>query len=199
MLPRSVAIFNANDIMPTNADGSMGHLQNADLFYLTGVHQEETILLIAPNAFDPNHREVLFVRETSELLTIREGHADEGTSRGGFRRQDAVKLLSEFPTVFRTVMCEVDNVYLNTNEHQRAATDVETRDARFIRECQKKYPLHRYQRLAPLMHELRVVKSKHEVAAIQAACDLTGKGFKRVCRFVKPGVNEGGGGGGVRA
>lgn len=190
LLPRSVAILNANDIMPTNADGSMAHLQNADLFYLTGVHQEETILLLAPNAFDPNHREVLFVRETSELLTIWEGHKLTKEQAAAVSGVKTVKLLSEFPTVFRTVMCEVDNVYLNTNEHQRAATDVETRDARFIRECQKKYPLHRYQRLAPLMHELRVVKSKHEVAAIQAACDLTGKGFKRVCRFVKPGVNE---------
>lgn len=190
LLPRSVAIFNANDIMPTNADGSMGHLQNADLFYLTGVHQEETVLMLAPNAFDPNHREVLFLRETSELLAIWEGHKLTKEQASALTGIKTVKWLSEFPTVFRTVMCEVDNVYLNTNEHQRAATDVETRDARFIRECQKKYPLHRYQRLAPLMHELRVVKSKPEVAAIQAACDLTGKGFKRVCRFVKPGVNE---------
>ena len=190
LLPRSVALLNANDIMPTNADGSLGHLQNADLFYLTGVHQEETILLLAPNAFDPNHREVLFVREPNELLAIWEGHKltkEQVTKISGIK---TVKWLGEFPSVFRMVMCEVDHVYLNTNEHQRAATDVETRDARFIRECQKKYPLHRYQRLAPLMHELRVVKSEHEVAAIQAACDLTGKGFKRACRFVKPGVNE---------
>ncbi|MEY4387067.1 MAG: Xaa-Pro aminopeptidase [Verrucomicrobiota bacterium] len=190
LLPRSVAILNANDIMPTNADGTMGHLQNADLFYLTGVHQEETVLLLAPNAFDPNHREVLFVRETSELLTIWEGHKLTKEQASALTGIKTVKWLSEFPTVFRTVMCESENVYLNSNEHQRAATDVETRDARFIRECQKKFPLHRYHRLAPLMHELRVVKSNHEVAAIQAACDLTGKGFKRVCRFVKPGVNE---------
>jgi len=87
-------------------------------------------------------------------------------------------------------MCESDNVYLNTNEHQRAGIEVESRNARFIRECQKEYPLHRYHRLAPIMHELRSVKSEPEVTAIQAACDLTGKGFKRVCRFVKPGVNE---------
>lgn len=190
LLPRSAALFNANDIMPTNADGSMGHLQNADLFYLTGVHQEETILLLAPDAFDPNHREVLFVRETNERLAIWEGHKLTKEQAAAVSGVKTVKWLSEFPTIFRTVMCEVDNVYLNTNEHQRAATDVATRDARFIRECQRKYPLHRYQRLAPLMHELRVVKSKPEVAAIQAACDLTGKGFKRVGRFVKPGVNE---------
>jgi Xaa-Pro aminopeptidase len=190
LLPRSVAILNANDIMPTNADGVMDHCQNADLFYLTGVHQEETILLLAPNAFDPNHREVLFVRETSELLAIWEGHKLTKEQAAAVSGIKTVKWLSEFPTVFRTVMCEVDNVYLNTNEHQRAVTEMETRDARFIRECQGKYPLHHYQRLAPLMHELRVVKSEHEVVAIQAACDLTGKGFKRACCFVKPGVNE---------
>ena len=190
LLPRSVALFNANDIMPTNADGTMGHLQNADLFYLTGVHQEETVLLLAPDAFDPNHREVLFLRETNEHLVIWEGHKLTKEQAAKISGIKTVKWLSEFPTVFRTVMCEMENVYLNTNEHQRAATDVETRDARFIRECQRKYPLHRYQRLAPLVHELRVMKSKHEVAAIQAACDLTGKAFKRVSRFVKPGANE---------
>ena len=190
LLPRSIALFNANDIMPTNADGSMGHLQNADLFYLTGIHQEETILLLAPDAFDPSHREVLFVRETNEHLVIWEGHKltkEQAAKVSGIK---TVKWLGEFPTVFRTVMCEAENVYLNSNEHQRASTDVETRDGRFIRECQQKYPLHCYHRLAPLMHELRVVKSKHEVAAIQSACDLTGKAFKRVCRFLKPGVNE---------
>lgn len=190
LLPRSVAVFNANDIMPTNADGTMGHLQNADLFYLTGVHQEETILLLAPNAFDPNQREVLFVRETNEHLVIWEGHKLTKEQAKAVSGVKTVKWLSEFPAVFRTVMCESDNVYLNTNEHQRAGVEVESRDARFIRQCQKQYPLHRYQRLAPLMHELRAVKSEPEVAAIQAACDLTGKGFKRVCRFLKPGVNE---------
>jgi Xaa-Pro aminopeptidase len=190
LLPRSVAILNANDIMPTNADGTMGHVQNADLFYLTGVNQEETILLLAPEAFDPNHCEVLFVRETNELLAIWEGHKltkEEAVKISGVK---TVKWLSEFPTVFRAVMCEMEHVYLNTNEHQRATSLVEIRDERFIRECQRKYPLHQYHRLAVLMHELRVVKSKPEVNAIHAACELTGKGFKRVCRFVKPGVNE---------
>jgi Xaa-Pro aminopeptidase len=190
LLPRSVAVFNANDIMPTNADGSLGHLQNADLFYLTGVHQEETILLLAPDAFDLNHREILFVRQPNEQLAIWEGRKltkEQATAVSGMKN---VKWLSEFPTVFRTLACELENIYLNSNEHQRADVTVETRDTRFIRECQKSFPLHRYQRLAPLMHELRVVKSPHEIDAIQAACNLTGRGFKRVCKFVKPGVNE---------
>jgi Xaa-Pro aminopeptidase len=190
LLPRSLAVFNANDIMPTNADGAMGHLQNADLFYLTGVHQEETILLLAPDAFDPNHREILFVRQPNEHLAIWEGHKltkAQATAVSGIKN---VKWLSDFPVIFRSLVCEMENVYLNTNEHQRADVTVETRDMRFIRETREKYPLHRFHRLAPLMHALRAVKSQFEIDAIQAACDLTGKGFQRVCKFVKPGVNE---------
>ena len=190
LLPHSLALLNANDLMPTNADGVMGHLQNADLFYLTGIHQEETMLLLAPDAFDPNHREILFVREPNEHLAIWEGHKltrEQATAISGIQN---VKWLSQFPAIFRQLMCEVENVYLNTNEHQRADATVETRDRRFIRGCQEQFPLHRYHRLARLMHELRAVKSPPEVDAIQAACDLTGRGFRRVCRLVKPGVNE---------
>lgn len=188
--PRSLAVLNANDIMPTNADGAMGHLQNADLFYLTGVHQEETILLVAPGAFDPAQREILFLRQPNEHLAIWEGHKltkEQATAISGIKN---VKWLSEFPVVFRSLMCEMENIFLNTNEHQRADVTVETRDNRFIRDCQKHFPLHRYHRLAPLMHGLRAVKSQFEIDAIKAACDLTGRGFKRVLKFVKPGVNE---------
>ena len=190
LLPRSLALLNANDVMPTNADGAMGHLQNADLFYLTGVHQEETILLLAPDAFDPNHREILFVREPNEHLKIWEGHKltkAQATAVSGIKN---VKWLAEFPVIFRQIVCEMENIYLNTNEHQRADVAVGSRDARFIRDCRKNFPLHRYQRLAPLMHELRTVKSSSEIDAIRAACDLTGRGFIRACKFVKPGVNE---------
>lgn len=190
LLPRSVAVLNANDIMPTNADGTMGHLQNADLFYLTGIHQEETILLLAPDAFDPSHREILFVRQPNEHLAIWEGHKLAKEQAAAISGVKNIKWLADFPAVFRQVVCEMQNVYLNSNEHQRADAGVESRDARFIRRCQKKFPLHHYQRLAPLMHELRAVKSSYEIDAIKAACDITGKGFKRVCKFLKPGANE---------
>ncbi len=186
----AVAILNANDVMPTNADGTMVHLQNADLFYLTGIHQEESILLLAPNAFDPNHREVLFLRQPNEHLAIWEGHKlskAEATAISGITN---VKWLTDFPTVFRQVMCEGQLIYLNSNEHPRAEITVDTRDARFIRDCQRRYPLHQYQRLAPLMHELRAIKSEVEIKVISAAADLTGKGFKRVCKYLKPGTNE---------
>jgi Xaa-Pro aminopeptidase len=187
---RSVAVLNANDLMPSNADGIMGHSQNADLFYLTGVRQEETILLLAPDAFDRQHREILFVRQPNEHLAIWEGHKltkDQATAISGITN---VKWLTDFPGIFRQVICEMEHVYLNTNEHQRADAAVETRDQRFIRDCRAKFPLHHYQRLAPLMHELRAVKSAYEIDAIKAACNLTGRGFRRVCKFLKPGVNE---------
>lgn len=190
MLPNSLAVVNANDILPTNADGSLRLWQNSDLFHLTGVNQEESILLLYPGAHEPKMREMLFLRETSELIAIWEGHKlsrDEARALTGIQ---SVHWLSEFPAFFRRLMCECDHVYINTNEHKRAVVDVETRDARFIRETQAQYPLHSYQRLARLMHQLRVVKSPLEVELMQKACDLTERGFRRVLKFVKPGVNE---------
>jgi Xaa-Pro aminopeptidase len=190
LLPKSLVALNSNDIMPTNADGSMGFHQNADLWYLSGVNQEESILLLAPNAFDEKLREVLFLRETNEHLTIWEGHKltkDEARQVSGIR---TVKWLSEFRTVFHGLMCECEHIYLNSNEHVRAVVDVQTRDARFVRDCQENYPLHQYHRLAPLMHQLRAVKSAHDIELVKQACALTKAGFQRVLKFVKPGVNE---------
>jgi Xaa-Pro aminopeptidase len=188
--PNSLAILNANDIMPTNADGTMGFIQNSDLFYLTGIHQEESILVLAPDAFDEKHREILFLREANEHLATWEGHKltrEQATQISGVTN---IKWLSEFPAMFRQLICESSHVYLNTNEHYRAMPTVETRDARFIRMCQRRYPLHDYQRLAPLLYGLRSVKSPVEIQLIQKACDITGQGFERVLEFVKPGVNE---------
>lgn len=190
LLDNSVAVLNANDVMPTNADGTMGFHQNADLFYLTGVDQEETRLCLAPNAFDPKLREVLFLRETNELLQTWEGHKlskEEAAEISGIK---TVKWLSEFPTVFHQLMCESDRVYLNSNEHYRAHVEVESRDARFVHECQQRYPLHEYRRLAPLMHRLRVVKSPLEIEVIRRACRITGQGFLRLLKRVRPGINE---------
>ncbi|MCX6902070.1 MAG: Xaa-Pro aminopeptidase [Verrucomicrobia bacterium] len=190
MLPNSLAILNANDIFPTNADGTMSLKANSDLFYLTGVEQEESILLLYPEADDEKMREVLFLRETSPLIATWEGHKltkDEARRTTGLKN---IQWLSEFPKMFHRLMCECEHVYLNSNEHKRAVVEVETRDARFIGECQRRYPLHQYHRLARLMHELRVAKTDFEIALIKQACAITAKGFRRVCRFVKPGVTE---------
>jgi Xaa-Pro aminopeptidase len=191
LLKNSVAVVNANDLMPTNADGTMGFHQNADLFYLTGIRQEESILVLAPDAFDEKMREVLFLREPNEHLHIWEGHKvskDEATAISGIK---TTKWLSDFRSLFHQLMCESEQVYLNSNEHYRAQVEVESRDARFVRDCQRRYPLHQYHRLARLMHQLRVIKSPAEIALIKEASGITGLGLSRVLKFVKPGVNEG--------
>jgi Xaa-Pro aminopeptidase len=188
--PNSIAVFNSNDIMPTNADGTMGFRQNSDLFYLSGIDQEETILVIYPDAKDGVHKEVLFLRETNEHIAVWEGHKytkEEATVTSGIRK---IYWMAQFHTIFNTLMADAEHVYLNTNEHTRAVIEVETRDARFIKWCRERYPLHRYERSAPLMQGLRSIKSKYEVELIQQACNITEKGFRRVLGFIKPGVWE---------
>jgi Xaa-Pro aminopeptidase len=190
MLPNSLAVLNANDILPTNADGTLPLRQNSDLFYLSGIDQEETILLLYPEAHEETMREILFLKETNELLATWEGHKltkEEARKISGIKR---VEWLSEFRPLFHRLMCECEHVYLNSNEHKRAVIEVETRDARFVQDTQKRYPLHDYRRLARLMHPLRAVKSELEIDLLRKACAITKAGFLRVCRFVKPGVTE---------
>jgi Xaa-Pro aminopeptidase len=190
LLPDSLAVVNANDVLPTNADGLLVLRANSDLFYLSGVEQEESILLLYPNAHDEKMREILFLRETNELLAIWEGHKltkEEARKVCGIQR---IEWLTEFRPIFHRLMCECDHVYLNTNEHKRAHIVVETREARFVAETVRCYPLHDYKRLAPLMHRLRAVKSGIEIDLLRQACAITKAGFLRVCRKVKPGINE---------
>lgn len=190
LLPNALAVVNANDVLPTNADGSFLLKQNTDLFYLTGIEQEESILLLYPDAHDEKHREILFLRQPNPLLETWEGHKltkDEAKKISGIAR---VEWLADFPALFHRLMCECEHAYLNSNEHKRAHIVVETREARFVKDVQAKYPLHSYQRLARLMHPLRAIKSEIEVVLIQKACDITDAGFRRVCKVVKPGINE---------
>lgn len=190
MLPKSIAVFNSNDVMPTNADGTMKFRQNNDLFYLSGVDQEETILVVFPDCPDPDHREVLFVRETNDHIAVWEG--EKLTKAGATQVSGVAKVYwtHQFNQVFFGLIAEAENVYVNTNEHVRAVVEVETRDARFINWCKKQYPAHNYVRSAPIMHELRAIKSKMELELMQLACDLTEQGFRRILGFVKPGVWE---------
>ncbi len=190
MCPNSLAVVNANDIPPTNADGSAAVWPNSDLFYLTGVEQEETMLVLYPQADDEKHRELLFLREPTPGIETWEGHKltkEEARKLTGVQQ---VHWLSEFPRLFHRLMCESDAVYLNANEHKRAVVEVETRDARFVADCQRRYPLHQYHRLARLMHRLRIVKSERELELIRQACAITGEGFRRVLGFTQPGVTE---------
>jgi Xaa-Pro aminopeptidase len=188
----SLVVVNANDIMPTNSDGTMRFRQNSDLFYLTGADQEETILVLCPDFPDKKYREILFVRETSEFISVWEGHKltkEEAREQTGI---ETIIWVSDFTKIFNMlmVMGDVEHVYLNTNDHYRADVAVESREARFVKWCLDKYPLHRYERLDPIMHRLRSIKSKYEIDQLQRACDITEKAFRRVLKFVKPGVIE---------
>ena len=190
LLPNSLAVLNANDVLPTNADGTLAMYPNSDLFYLTGVEQEESILLLYPEADDEKQREILFLRQPTPELETWEGHKltkDQARKLTGIHR---IEWLPEFPRLFHRLICECEHVYLNSNEHKRAVIENETREARFVADVMRRYPLHDYQRLAPLMHRLRVVKADPELKLLRRACEITEAGFRRVLQFVRPGVNE---------
>jgi Xaa-Pro aminopeptidase len=191
LLPRkSLVVVHSNDIMPTNADGSMGFHQSTDLLHLSGIDQEDTVLVLFPFAYNPAHREILFLRETSELIAVWEGEKLTKEKARELSGIQSVFWLQDFENVFKGLMTEAEHVYLNTNEHPRRTPGFETRDLRFIGRCREEYPLHRYERLAPLMRELRVKKSPLELDAIRKACAITGRGFARSLRFIRPGVAE---------
>ncbi len=188
--PKSLAVFNSNDMMPTNADGLMPFRQNNDLLYLSGVDQEESILVIFPEATNPKHREILFVKETSELIAIWEGEKLDKTAATKQSGIQTIYWLTDFEQVFHTLAIEAERIYLNQNEHLRASAIVQTCDDRFRIDCKAKYPDHEYERLAPIMNVLRPIKSQLEIDTMQHACDITEKGFRRILEFVKPGVME---------
>ena len=185
-----LAIFHSNDIMPTSADGSMPFKQASDLFYLSGIDQEETILLLFPDAVDAKDREILFVRETSELLAIWEGakfSQKEATELSGI---PTVLWTSSYEATLKRLVPQCEHLYLNSNEHLRQGNEVETREERKNKETREQFPLHGLKRSAPIMHRIRSRKTAEEVAQIQRAIAITGKAFERVCGFVKPGVKE---------
>lgn len=190
MKAQHLAVFNSNDLYPIGADSTFYFEQHRDLFYLSGVDQEETILLLFPEASDPKHREVLFVRETNEHIAVWEGAKltkEQATKTTGIK---TVYWVSDFKRIFQDLMAEAKGIYLNTNEHYRQAVETETREDRFIKSCKAQYPAHYYERSFPLMEAIRGVKEPEEIALLQTACNITEKGFRRVLGFVEPGVWE---------
>ena len=186
----SIAIFNSNDIITTSADSTMAFVQHRDIFHLSGVDQEESILVLFPDCRDDNHREVLFLKETSEHIAVWEG--EKLTKEAAYETSGikTVYWLDQFNTILESLMSETRNVYLNSNEHLRANKEAETREDRFVKWCKNKYPLQDYQRSAPIMHDIRSIKHSIELELMQKACDITEKTFRRVLDFVKPGVWE---------
>ena len=186
----AIAVFNSNDVMPTSADGIFPFIQQTDIFYLSGMDQEESILVIFPDAKEEKHREILFLRETSEHIRTWEGHKYTKEQASDISGIKTVYWTWEFERVFRMLAFEAEYIYLNTNEHNRADISVQTRDRRFIDRCRFNFPLHKYERLAPIMHHLRAVKSPLELEQIQNACDITEKASRRILAFIRPGVWE---------
>jgi len=191
MEPNSIAIFTSNDVMPNNADDRMGFSQNNDLFYLSGVDQEESILVLYPDAALPGNREILFVKETSELIKIWEG--DKLTQEKAFEVSGVknVKWSQDFDLTLQYMAFEADTFYLGHNEHKKSlTTEMLTRQDRMIAICKEKYPLHNYRRAAKITRELRQIKSDEEIVLLQTAANISVDSFKRVLKSVKPGMME---------
>ena len=188
LAPNSLVVVNANDVPPTNADGTLAMPVNTDLFYLTGIEQEQTLLVLYPDSDEAEHRAILFLREPTMDLETWEGSKLSRERARELSGIHDVKWLHEFPRLFHRLMCECEHVYLNSNEHKRAVIEVESREARFVADVKRRYPMHDFRRLAPLMHKLRAVKSEMEIQLIRKACDLTEGGFRRILSFTRPGV-----------
>lgn len=187
---KSLAVFNSNDIYPISADSTMPFQQHRDILYLSGVDQEESILVLFPSCSNEKHREVLFLRETNEHIAVWEGAKltkEDAFEVSGIK---TVYWIDQFQTIFKQMMAEAESIYLNTNEHLRANTEVQTREDRFIASVKQDYPAHSVKKSAPIMHTLRAIKDQIEIDLMQRACKITEAGFRRLLSFTKPGVWE---------
>jgi len=186
----SLAIFNSNDIFSTGADSTLPFVQHRDIFHLSGVDQEESILILFPDCSKKEHREILFLKETNEHIAVWEG--EKLTKEKAFEVSGikTVYWLNEFENIFNQLVLESSHVYLNSNEHLRSNTAMETREDRFVKKFKIDYPQHSIKRSAPIMHKIRSKKDPIEIDLMQNACNITEKGFRRVLNFIRPGVYE---------
>ena len=190
MKPNSLAVFNSNDIYPISADSTIPFEQHRDIFYLSGVDQEESILVLFPDCPKAKHREILFLKETNDHIAVWEG--EKLTKEAAFETSGikTVYWLQEMEKIMFELMTQCDTVYINTNEHYRASVVTETREGRFTKWLKDKYPAHSVAKSNPILQRLRSVKDSIEIELIQHACNITEKGFRRVLSFVKPNVWE---------
>jgi len=190
MKPNSLAVFNSNDIYPISADSTLPFAQHRDIFYLSGVDQEESILVLFPDCPKAKHREILFLKETNEHIAVWEG--EKLTKEKAFETSGVktVYWLQDMEKVMFELMTQCDTVYINTNEHYRANVETETREDRFTKWLRDRYPAHSVAKSNPILQRLRSVKDPLEIDIMQKACNITEKAFRRVLGFVKPGVWE---------
>lgn len=186
----AVAIIHSNDVYPKNGDGTHNFYQNSDLFWLSGIDQEKSIVVIAPDAYKEGHREILFILETNDEIAVWEGYKYTKEDARKISGIDTVYWTHEFDRVMQELLIRNEYIYINSNENIRAGAETETRDARAYKSLKEKFPLHKYERLAPLFDALRSVKHSIEVELLQHACKITEDAFRRVLAFTKPGVYE---------
>ncbi len=188
----ALAVLTSNDILPSNADGTVGFKQNSDLFWLTGIDQEESILLLFPEAREEKHREILFLRETNDHILVWEGY--KLTREQAYARSGVTTIMwtTAFEATLRALLADAaaTTIYLNRNEHLRSGNEMETRQDRLIRYCQEHFPLHNLRRAAPILQGLRMIKSEEEIKQLREASAITEAAFRRLLTFVKPGVME---------
>ncbi|MEW7277622.1 aminopeptidase P family protein [Aquimarina sp. 2201CG1-2-11] len=190
MKPNSIAIFNSNDIYPISADSTMPFQQHRDIFYLSGVDQEESILLLFPDAPKEKYKEILFLRETNEHIAIWEGEKLTKERAYEVSGVKTVYWLKDLEKILFEIMTQCENIYINTNEHYRANVETETREDRFTKWIKEKYPAHTVAKSNPILQRLRSIKDPIEIDLIQTACNITEKGFRRLLKFVKPEIWE---------
>ncbi|MDN3491410.1 aminopeptidase P family protein [Winogradskyella bathintestinalis] len=190
MTPNSLAVFNSNDIYPIGADSTMPFQQDRNIFYLSGVDQEESILVLFPDSPNSKYREILFLTETNEHIAVWEGEKltkEKALETSGIK---TVYWLGDFDKIMKEIMAQAETIYINTNEHYRANSETETREARFNKKIRSQFPAHKVEKSNPILQRLRSVKDPLEIDLIQNACNITEKGFRRILNFVKPGIWE---------
>ena len=190
MIPKSIVFFNSNDLYPVSADTTLPFEQHRDIFYLSGIDQEESVLLLIKNEMDSNFQEILFLKKPNETLTHWEGEKLNEEKAFEISGIKTVYWLDDLEKIIKKLIVSVENIYINTNEHYRAKVVTETREARFNKWIQKEYPNKNIKRSNPILQRLRAVKDPIEIELIRQACKITEKGFKRVLGFVKPGIWE---------
>ncbi len=190
MKANSLAVFNSNDIYPISADSTMPFQQHRDIYYLSGVDQEESILVMFPDCPNRKHREILFLKETNDHIAVWEG--EKLTKKRAFEVSGikTVYWLQDLKKVLAELMAQSDTVHINTNEHYRASIETETREDRFTKWLLNKYPAHKVEKSNPILQRLRSIKDPIELDLLQKACNITEKGMRRVLKFIKPGVAE---------
>ena len=190
MQSSALAVFNSNDVFSTGADSTLPFHQHRNIFYLSGVDQEESILILFPDAKNSMYKEILFLKETNDHIAIWEGSKLSKKQATVVSGVQTVYWLSDFDSIFDILMKEAEIVYFNNNNHYRKAVEMETREDRFIKRVKSNYPKHRIENNFSIMESLRGVKEPEEIELIRKACNITEKGFRRVLGFVEPGVME---------